>query len=153
MTGEFSLSNEDLVGMLRQLRNQLEKGFSAETSLPGQRPGVPSAGQCAAVALIMHELLGGELVSAHVGDVSHWFNRLQTDEGVLDIDTTADQFGLPPVRTSPAGELYPGTRVRQDSEVRDETRRRSLLLKREAIAKGVAWGELREIVENAVERH
>ena len=135
--------------MLRQLRRRLERGFSAETSFPGQKPGVPSAGQCAAVALIVHELLGGELVSAHVGGISHWFNRLPTDLGMVDIDTTADQFGLPPIRMSPAGELYPGTRVRQDKEVHDETRRRSLLLLQRVFESGVDWNELREIAGDA----
>ncbi|MGN7918747.1 YunG family protein [Lysobacter sp. 22409] len=152
MNQDLFLSNEEFVGMLRQLRTQLEKGFSAETSLPGHTPGRLSAGQCAAVALVMHELLGGQLVSATVEGVSHWFNRLQTGNGQIDVDTTADQFGLPPIRISRAGELYPGTRLRNDSEVRDETRRRSNLLKRKALAEGVTLHVLRDIVERAMER-
>lgn len=152
MNQDLSLSDEGLVGMLRQLRTQLEKGFSPETSLPGHTPGRLSAGQCAAVALVMHELLGGQLVSATVGGVSHWFNRLETGDGQIDVDTTADQFGLPPIRISRAGELYPGTRVRHDSDVRDETRRRSNLLKQKASAQGVTLHELRDLVEHAMER-
>ena len=149
MNQDLALSNEDLVVVLKRLRTQLETGFSAETSLPGHTRGRLSAGQCAAVALIMHELLGGQLVSATVEGVSHWFNRLQTNDGVVDVDTTADQFGLPPVRLSEVGGLYPGTRLRHDSEVRDETRRRSMLLKRKAADNGVTWNALRDIVERA----
>ena len=138
--------------MLWQLRSLLEKGFSAETSLPGHTTGRLSAGQCAAVALVMHELLGGKLVSATVEGISHWFNRLQTGDGEIDVDTTADQFGLPSIRISRVGELYPGTRVRHNSDVRDETRRRSNLMKRKASAEGVTLRVLRDIVEHATQR-
>jgi hypothetical protein len=122
-----------LMQELSGLRAQLERGFSPETAQHGLVHRVLSAGQCAAVAVVLHELLGGQLVSARVEGESHWFNRLPTPEGEVDVDITADQFGFPPVRIASIGELYPGTRVRSEAEISPETRHRSELLKRRAV--------------------
>lgn len=84
--------------------------------------------------------------------LSHWFNRLPIGDVENDIDTTADQFGLPPIRISRTSELYPGTRLRHDYEVRDGTRHRSTLVNRKASAEGVTWAVLRDIVERAERR-
>ena len=91
--------------------------FSQETAAPNTHWHVPSAGHCAVAAIVMQMLLGGELVSAHVADVSHWFNRIDG----YDIDITGDQFGYSILQALPAGELYPETRVRMHIEVNEET--------------------------------
>ena len=61
----------------QQLRSVLEPAFSDETALPGSIRHVPSSGHCAAVAALVHRRLGGWLVSATVGNETHWFNRLR----------------------------------------------------------------------------
>jgi hypothetical protein len=114
---------------LGELRSRLEQAFSPETAQFGKQGTSLSAGQCAAVAFIVYELLGGELVSAKVEGESHWFNRLPYADGEVDVDLTADQFGHTPIRVSNPGQLYWGTRTRRDSEVAAETRDRAKLLK------------------------
>jgi hypothetical protein len=62
--------------------------------LPDWTPENPSRGQCGVTALVVHELLGGDLVLGEVfvagGKVGHhWWNRLP---GGDEIDFTADQF-------------------------------------------------------------
>jgi len=129
MTDHVILSELDLSKWSRELRACLERAFSPETAQLGSSSSVPSAGQCAAVAVIVQEILGGQMVSARVNGFSHWFNRLPTLEGEIDLDITADQFGHSPILTSRAGDLYPETRVRKAAEVAAETRARSDLLK------------------------
>lgn len=50
----------------------------------------PSEGQCAVTALVVQDYLGGDLVRAIVGGVSHYWNRLP--DGTT-MDLTRDQFG------------------------------------------------------------
>ena len=62
--------------------------------LPDWRPENPSRGQCGVTALLVQDLLGGELILGEVftGDVKvghHYWNRLPDGR---DIDFTADQF-------------------------------------------------------------
>lgn len=57
-------------------------------------PGNPSRGQCGVTALIIQDLLGGELIlgEVFVGDAQvgyHYWNRLPDGR---DVDLTADQF-------------------------------------------------------------
>lgn len=122
-------SDDQLWVTVSALREKLEAQFSPELSRSGQPGLTPSAGLCAAVAVIVHDMLGGELVSTVVDGESHWFNRLATVSGVRDVDITGDQFGLATIRIGAAGELYPETRVRSEKEVVPETRRRSELLR------------------------
>ena len=114
---------------LAEIRARLEPSFSPELAKGGLSGRTPSAGHCAAVSLIIRDLLGGELVSSVVNGESHWFNRLSTSDGPIDVDITADQFGLDPVRVAEAGKLYSSTRLRFDSEIAPETLRRSELLR------------------------
>ncbi len=123
------LSEVDLSKWSQRVRERLERAFSPETAQQGWSTLVPSSGQCAAVAVIVHDLLGGQMVSARVEGRSHWFNRVQMPDGEVDLDLTADQFGYPAIRISRAGKLYPETRVRQLVEVTPETKARSDLLK------------------------
>jgi hypothetical protein len=130
-----SEGNEKVVlAQLKRLRAVLEPAFSPETASPrtsaAGRP--PSAGHCAAVAAIVWQRLGGELVSAKVQGESHWFNRLGIGGRVIDVDLTGDQFGLLAVRVGDPGRLHPGTRPRTSAELRDETIRRAIVLARRA---------------------
>jgi hypothetical protein len=57
-------------------------------------PGNPSRGQCGVVAVVLNDILGGELMRGEVlvdGERVdfHWWNRLP---GGLEIDLTRDQF-------------------------------------------------------------
>lgn len=121
-----------LLKQLTSLREKLERSFGPDTASPQFGGSGASAGQCAAVAAILHELLGAEMVSTVVQGESHWFNRLEHDGAVHDIDLTGDQFGLPPVQTGAAGLLYPNARVRTFEDLRTETIERALVLARRA---------------------
>jgi hypothetical protein len=107
--------------LAKQLRNRLDKAFRPDTTAQGLGGAVPSAGHCAVASVVVHNVLGGELVSAIVGGISHWFNRVRFGERVFDIDLTADQFDAPPVIIADADELYPGTRVRPYGDLTVET--------------------------------
>lgn len=119
---------------LERLRLTLEAAFSPQTASPGTetagRP--PSAGQCAAVSIVVWDRFGGEFVSATVQGQSHWFNRLNFGGRVIDVDLTGDQFGLQAVRFGKPGSLWEGTRPRTAQELREETVRRAILLAEKA---------------------
>lgn len=102
---------------LEKLRETLEKLFAPETASPGTVSEIPSAGHCAVVALLIRSLFEGELVSAKVNEVSHWYNQIR--EGLY-VDLTGDQFGFAKVQISDQP-IYPGTRKRDLSEVSTET--------------------------------
>lgn len=121
---------EKVEKLARELRSRLEPAFSPETAIPGlvNEKSPPSRGQCAAVAVVAHEVLGGEFVSAIVNGESHWFNRVRSDDRAVDIDLTGDQFGFPSIQIKDAGALYPGTRVRVSADIREETKARARLL-------------------------
>jgi hypothetical protein len=103
----------------------LERAFTPDTAAKGFPLTTPSAGQCAAVSAIVHFDLGAELASAHVGGLSHWFNRFPVGEASLDVDLTGDQFGQPPVQVAVSGSLYEDTRRRNPSELHVETLERA----------------------------
>jgi hypothetical protein len=113
---------------LLELRARLDESFSPDTALNGLQSDVPSAGHCAAAAAIIWETLGGSLVSTNIRGMSHWFNRIQADDQLLDLDITGDQFGYPAVQIKPAEELYPYMRERSPDELNDETLYRAALL-------------------------
>lgn len=110
------------------LRRQLEGAFRSDTASEGFPTGSPSSGHCAAVAAIVHELIGGELVSARVSGHSHWLNRVRSGTKNIDFDLTGDQFGLPPFQIAEAGKLYPHTRERNSEELTEETLMRAGVL-------------------------
>jgi len=117
---------------LHALRASLEGAFAPDTAMPGLTGVSQSTGHCAAVAWILHELLGGKLVSARVEGQSHWFNRLEVDGDIVDVDLTGDQFRRPPVQIANQGTLYGGTVERSEIEVNAETRARAALLRTRA---------------------
>ena len=110
------------------LRKKLDATFAPETALGGIKGSTASSGHCAAVAFIVFNNLGGFLVSANVDGNSHWFNRVTVDAKPVDLDITGDQFGRPDIQIGPEGSLYDGTRIRQPSEVKEETRSRAATL-------------------------
>lgn len=129
MTGRPIFFNE---ASLYLLRGRLALAFAPDTAAAGFSQSVPSSGHCAAVAVIVHGLLGGELVSTKVDGQSHWFNRLPVDGGYLDVDLTGDQFGRAELQISAVGTLYPDTRVRALEELKKETTDRARLLAKRA---------------------
>jgi hypothetical protein len=64
----------------------------------------PALGQCAVSALVVQDVLGGDLIQAVVNGISHYWNRLDSGE---ELDFTRDQFGAT-VRV----ETEPGVRSR-----------------------------------------
>jgi hypothetical protein len=135
-TPQKPYSREQLSGLAVALRRVLEPAFDADTAAPGFVGIGPSAGQCAAVALIAYEDLGGKLVSAKVDGQSHWFNRFLVEGGWVDVDLTGDQFGRPAIQWGDAGTLYEATRERGLAEVNQETADRSRRLRTRAALGG-----------------
>jgi len=121
---------EDLLRQIVDLRRQIEPEFRPDTAAQGFSGRAPSTGHCAVVAVLVQKLLGGEFVSAMVQGGSHWFNRIETLAGKLDVDVTADQFNRRPIEIDVAGMLYDGTRVRTFDDLNTETLQRALLLAR-----------------------
>jgi hypothetical protein len=115
-----------------QIRSALEPVFSADTAVPGSSGCVPSAGHCAAVAALVRRRLGGWLVSAVVGNESHWFNRVRAGNRLIDLDLAGDQFGRAPIQIATCGHLYKGTRVRRPHELLPETLARAERLEKRA---------------------
>lgn len=114
---------------LCKLRAFVERAFSRETAHPNTNYVTPSAGHCAVVAKIVHDVFGGEFVSARFNGASHWFNRI----GKIDIDLTGDQYGFDAVRVSTNSGMYADTRVRDALDMNDETRARARILWQRAI--------------------
>ncbi|MFG1677003.1 hypothetical protein [Micromonospora sp. NPDC049282] len=131
---------------LERLRPILRASWGADTcdphDLPDWHPGNPARGQCGVTALIVQDLLGGELVlgEVFVGDVRvgyHYWNRLPDGS---DVDLTADQFH--PQEAVVGGQVQrrppgPPGRCRQEYEL---LRRRVLAGAREVGCDGRALG-------------
>lgn len=119
---------DELEAWARATRASLELAWSDETCAPGSDRATPSAGQCAATAVVVRDLIGGMFYSAKVNGISHWWNRVLTDtHGWCDVDLTADQFGLQPVIVSPF-DAHTGATHRRESELTGETLARARLL-------------------------
>lgn len=116
------------ISTLKELRRRLDAAFRPDTASQGFPGTMPSTGHCAAVAAIVHELLGGEMISTLVQGHSHWINRIELNGQTIDADLTGDQFGRPPIQIGQPGELYPGLRVRASVELTPETLDRARLL-------------------------
>jgi hypothetical protein len=97
---------------LAQLEQAIRESWSLDTSDDPHQwsPENPSRGQCDITSLVVHDLVGGELLAADVylGDErieGHMWNRLASG---IDVDLTRDQFrrgeviGQPRMRPRPA---------------------------------------------------
>lgn len=92
---------------LRALEDAIRTSWCIETCDPTDVPvwstANPARGQCAATALVVHDLLGGELLEAevHFTDGSrqgfHYWNRLAG----LDLDLTVAQFATNEIIQAP----------------------------------------------------
>jgi hypothetical protein len=114
-----------LVIDLEMLRPVLRGGWGADTCDPHEQDwhtGNPARGQCGVTALIIQDLLGGELILGEVfaGEAKvgyHYWNRLADGR---EVDLTADQFQPPEVvvggqvQQRPPG---PPRRCRQQYEI------------------------------------
>lgn len=121
-------SLEVLRQQLMMLRRRLEVAYRPDTAAPGFSGSTASTGQCAATSVITRQILGGEMVSAKVEGVSHWFNRFRVNDAFFDADITGDQFGRPVLQIAREGDLYAETQLRSPEHLNAETLRRARLL-------------------------
>ena len=126
------MKNDDLSMSLMSLRRKLEGAFRPDTAAQGFPGTAASTGHCAAVATIVFELLGGQLISTIVRGHSHWLNRILAEGELVDVDLTGDQFGGPPIAIAVAGRLYADARVRDPEELTEETISRARILAQRA---------------------
>lgn len=100
---------------LSEVERAVRASWGADTcapeDVPDWHPGNPARGQCGTTALVLNDLLGGDLVRADVHRDGervdyHWWNRL--GDG-LELDLTREQFaanevvGRGEVLSRPAG--------------------------------------------------
>jgi len=128
----------ELTAELSRLRSALENAFSPDTAWRQTTGSTTSAGHCGAVAAIVHRRYGGKLLQTWVRGTEHWFNRLATKEGPVDVDLTGDQFGFPPVQIERAGHLYLEASLRPAADLKPETIDRAERLLERARSLGVA---------------
>ncbi|BAG20828.1 hypothetical protein SGR_3999 [Streptomyces griseus subsp. griseus NBRC 13350] len=85
--------------LLSDIEQAIRGSWGAETCTPEYRdrwtPDNPARDQCGVTAMVLNDLLGGELIrgEVHVGGVRtdfHWWNRLGPG---VEIDLTREQFG------------------------------------------------------------
>ncbi|MET7274512.1 hypothetical protein ABZS59_25445 [Streptomyces flaveolus] len=113
---------------LSDIERALRSGWGADTCAPedvsSRHPDSPARGQCGVTALVVNDLLGGDLVYGEVrvdGQVTdhHWWNRF----GDPEIDLTREQFG-------PRETVGPGTAVERPPGPPARCREQYLLLRR-----------------------
>lgn len=130
MRDGFEMEHDGLRRRLHELRTRLDDVFAPDTAAPGTppRPGKPD-GHCAVVAMLLHDYLGGEYVSATFSGLSHWFNRILNEGLWIDVDITGDQFYGSAVRIGEPNTLWEGTRARSAFDLNHDTRKRYALLR------------------------
>lgn len=120
------------MGTLCEVENAIRGAWRADTCSPDDaerepwRESNPAWGQCDVTALVVNDLLGGELICGEVHTARgerrgyHWWNRLP---GGLEVDLTRDQFRSGEtvtegrVRARPAGR--PPRRAEEYERLRD----------------------------------
>jgi hypothetical protein len=118
---------------LSDLEQAIRGAWSSETTFASagylaRAPGSPARGQCGPTALVVRDLLGGDLLVSDVSvdgvvDGVHYWNRLSSG---LHLDLTRDQFTV--------GELVLEPRVVPDPALpRPESARAAYLLLRERV--------------------
>jgi hypothetical protein len=98
---------------LAQLEEAIRESWSDDTAEPedGWTPDNPSRGQCDVTSLVVHDLLGGELLAADVyldGErvEAHMWNRLPSG---IEVDLTREQFKNGEVIGAPVTRIRPAT--------------------------------------------
>ncbi|HYE93917.1 MAG TPA: hypothetical protein VEA38_23000 [Terriglobales bacterium] len=127
------MTEEQLRARASALRWELEYVFGPDTAVPGSPLDPPSAGHCAAVAVVVHHLFGGVYVSTKVRGESHWFNHVRVLPTIpgrfwFDVDLTGDQYHRPRVQVDPAGKVWRNATTRDPTHLNLETLRRAVTL-------------------------
>lgn len=80
---------------IEELFSRLRVAWQANTSNAPDKwsPSNPAFGQCAVTALVVQDLVGGELVRGSFADGTHYWNRLPDGR---EVDLTAGQFNVRP---------------------------------------------------------
>ncbi|MFD8142167.1 hypothetical protein [Streptomyces sp. NPDC059708] len=110
--------------LLTDIERAVRSSWSAETCTPEYRSrwtgDNPARDQCGVTAMVLNDLLGGEVVrgEVHVDGVRvdyHWWNRLGPG---IDVDLTREQFG--PGETVVGGTVIPRPPVSEWGRLRAE---------------------------------
>lgn len=110
--------------LLTDIERAVRSSWSAETCTPGFRSrwtkDNPARDQCGVTAMVLNDLLGGELIrgEVHVNGERvdyHWWNRLGMG---IEIDLTREQFG--PDETVTGGIVIPRPPVTEWRRLREE---------------------------------
>ncbi|MFE1794204.1 hypothetical protein ACFW7J_38330 [Streptomyces sp. NPDC059525] len=110
--------------LLTDIERAVRGSWSAETCTPEYRsrwtPDNPARDQCGVTAMVLNDLLGGEVVrgEVHVDGVRvdyHWWNRLGAG---VDVDLTREQFGPEEIVTG--GVVIPRPPVAEWRRLREE---------------------------------
>ncbi|MER5432394.1 hypothetical protein [Streptomyces sp. NPDC002588] len=110
--------------LITDIERAVRSSWSAETCTPEFRsrwsPDNPARDQCGVTAMVLNDLLGGELIrgEVHVDGKRvdyHWWNRLGMG---LEIDLTREQFG--PEETVTGGVVIPRPPVTEWRRLREE---------------------------------
>ncbi|MFE6222804.1 MULTISPECIES: hypothetical protein [unclassified Streptomyces] len=110
--------------LLSDIERAVRSSWSAETCTPEYRSrwseDNPARDQCGVTAMVLNDLLGGELLrgEVHVDGERvdyHWWNRLGAG---VEVDLTREQFG--PEETVTAGIVIPRPPVAQWSRLHEE---------------------------------
>jgi hypothetical protein len=96
--GPPSISRD--ANFLKVLPTVFQECWRRETSYDPEKwsPENPTHGQCAITALVIQDLLGGDLLKGKVNGADHYWNRLPDSS---EFDLTRDQFGAAVSVTSP----------------------------------------------------
>jgi hypothetical protein len=96
--GQGSISRE--ADLMRVLPTVFQECWRRETSYDPEKwsPENPTHGQCAITALVIQDLLGGDLLKGKVNGADHYWNSLPDSS---EFDLTRDQFGAAVSVTSP----------------------------------------------------
>jgi hypothetical protein len=89
--------------------------FPPDAHNPVWDPTNPARGQCGVTTLVVHDLLGGDLVRAEVHVAGervdfHWWNLLP---GGVEVDLTRDQFGPGEILTAATAMARPTTPMKR----------------------------------------
>jgi len=100
--------------------------FPSDARNPVWDPANPARGQCGVTALVVHDLLGGDLVrgEVHVGGERVDFHRRNLLPGGAEVDLTRDQFGPEEIVTDGVALARPATPMKRGREEYETLRRR-----------------------------